>query len=75
MKKIKNYINPDKLKINYFENHLNVVNYSQIVLLTSEKIIITKDSETITIKGNDLTLLKLLENEVLIQGIIKNIEF
>lgn len=74
MKKIKDFIKEDKLKINYIDNKLNIVNYDDIVLLTDEKIIVLKDNKTIVIKGNDLTLLKLLDFEILISGIIKTIE-
>ena len=74
MKKIKEYLNSNELKINYINNKLNIVNYNDIVLLTDEKIIIIKDNKTIVIKGNNLTLLKLLDFEILISGNIKTIE-
>ena len=72
--KIKEYLNSNKLKMNYIDDKLNIVNYDDIVLLTDEKIIVLKDNKTIVIKGNDLTLLKLLDFEILISGIIKTIE-
>ena len=74
MKKIKEFINSKQLRLNYIDNKLNVVNYDEIVLLTDEKIILTKDKKTIIIKGLNLTLLKLLEEEILINGSIKTIE-
>ena len=74
MKRIKEYINSTELKMRYEGHYLNVVNYDEIVLLTSEKIILLKDKKTIIIKGNNLTLSKLLDLEVLINGEIKSIE-
>ena len=74
MKKIKEFINSKELRLNYINNKLNVVNYDEIVLLTDEKIILTKDKKVIIIKGLNLTLLKLLEEEILINGSIKTIE-
>ena len=74
MKKIKEFINYKQLRLNYIDNKLNVVNYDEIVLLTDEKIILTKDKKVIIIKGLNLTLLKLLEEEILINGSIKTIE-
>ncbi len=74
MKKIKEFINSKQLRLNYIDNKLNVVNYDEIVLLTAEKIILTKDKKIIIIKGLNLTLLKLLEEEILINGSIKTIE-
>lgn len=72
--KIKEYLNSNKLKMNYIDNKLNIVNYTDIILLTDEKIIIKKDNQIITIKGSNLSLLKLLESEILINGCIKLIE-
>ena len=72
--KIKEYLNSTKLKMNYIDDKLNIVNYTEIILLTNDKIIIKKDNQIITIKGSDLSLLKLLESEILIQGCIKTIE-
>ena len=74
MKRIKEYINSTELKLNYQGKYLNVVNYDEIVLLTSEKIILMKDKKPVIIKGIDLTLAKLLDLEVLIKGEIKTIE-
>lgn len=74
MRRIKEYLNSNKLKMNYSDNKLNIVNYDEIVLLTDEKIILLKDKKQIIIKGYDLTLLKILDFEVLINGSIKIIE-
>jgi len=74
MKRLKEYINSNELKINYINNKLNIVNYTKIVFISCEKIIVLKDSKTITVKGNDLSLLKLLDSEILINGFIKSIE-
>ena len=74
MGKIKEYLNSSKLELIYKEDKLDVVNYSEIILLTTDKIILSKDSQNIIIKGIDLSLLKLLDNEVLIGGSIKSIE-
>lgn len=74
MNYIKEYLNSNKLQINYIDNKLNIVNYTDIVLLKNDKIILKKDNQVITIKGDNLTLIKLLELEILIQGCIKTIE-
>ena len=74
MRRIKEYLNSSKLKMNYSDNKLNIVNYDEIILLTEEKIILLKDKKQIIIKGSSLTLLKILDDEVLINGSIKTIE-
>lgn len=74
MNNLREFISSKKLKLNYVDNKLNIVNFDEIIILTDTKIILLKDNETITIKGNDLTLLKLLDFEILIGGCIKIIE-
>ena len=74
MGKIKEYLNSSKLELIYKDNKLDVSNYEDILLLTSDKIILIKDTKEIVVIGSDLTLLKLLDNEVLIGGYIKRIE-
>ncbi len=74
MKRIKEFLNNQELKITYFNNQVHVLNYKDILLLDEDKIILKKESGTITIKGSNLTLLKLLDEEILIQGQIKSIE-
>ena len=74
MNKLKEYINPKSLKINYINNQLNIVNFKEINLITDNKIILLTDNSTICIKGNNLSLLKLLDYEILISGNIKVIE-
>lgn len=74
IKRIVNYIKDNKFKINYVNNSVNVVNFDKILELTTDVITIIKENKTILIKGSDLRLTKLLENEVLITGLIKSIE-
>ena len=74
MNNLREFISSKKLKINYIDNKLNIVNFDEINLLTESKIILLKDSKTITVKGQDLALLKLLDFEILIGGNIKVIE-
>ena len=74
MRRLREYISSNDLKMHYIDNKLNIVNYDEIVLLSSQNIIILKDNKTINIKGNDLSLLKLLDSEILINGLIKSIE-
>jgi len=74
MKKIKEFLNPSDFRMNYQNNNLNILNYDEIILLTDTKILIKKDNKIITVSGYDLTLLKLLDFEILIHGNIKTIE-
>ena len=74
LKKIKDYVIDDKLRVNILENKINIVNYIDIVTIETERICVLSRTKKIIIRGNNLTLNKLLENEVLISGDIKSIE-
>ena len=74
IEKIVHYIKDDDLKIKYFNNNVNVSNYDKILEIKSDVITIVSNKKLILIKGEDLKLTKLLDNEILITGIVKKIE-
>ncbi len=71
---VRNYIYDDTFKIIYQNNKLNIVNYNLIDHFDENKIIVSVSTGRIIIKGNYLTVAKLLNDELLITGKIKNIE-
>lgn len=74
IKRITNYIKDNKFKIYYVNNSVNILYYDNILEVTNDVITITKENKIILIKGNNLRLTKLLDNEVLITGDINKIE-
>lgn len=72
--KIVDYIKDNKLKIKYSDGSINIVNYDSILEIKNNLVTIMKDKKVITIRGIDLKLNKLLDNEILITGIINKIE-
>ncbi len=74
IKEIINYIKDDKFKIVYVNNSVDVINYDNIMEVKSDVITIEKEKKLILIKGEELKLDKLLDNEILIRGLIKKIE-
>ena len=74
IKRIVDYIKDNNFKINYVNNSVNVVNYDKILEIKDNIVSIIKENNVILIRGNDLKLCKLLDNEILITGNIKNIE-
>ena len=57
------------------DNKVNIVNYKKIDYFDFDKIILSMNDKKIIYKRNNLVLTKLLNNEVEIKGVIKNIEF
>ena len=56
------------------KNKIDICNYESIGYLDNDLIIINYDSGEIKIKGENLVVSKLLGDEILISGNIKNIE-
>lgn len=73
--KIKSYFLESELKVTYFQNKVNIVNYESIGHFDSNKIIVRKSNGSIIINGTNLVVSKLLNDEILIDGKISNIEF
>ena len=72
--KFRDYILESELKITILENRVDIVNYTEIGHFDANKIIVRHDKGNIVINGNNLVVSKLLTDEVLISGTIKNIE-
>ena len=71
----RNYIYDKRFQVYIFENKINILNYNNIISFTDKKIIIDIDKNIITISGSDLIISKLLDDELLIEGLIVNVEF
>ena len=71
---IKSYIDDNELNIIVKKNKVNIQNYDNIFNFDSNKIVIVKDNEKVSIYGENLYVSKLLDNEVLINGKILKIE-
>lgn len=74
IKGIINYIKDSEFKIIYINNSVDVVNYDKVLEVRSDVITLEKENKLILIKGNNLKLDKLLDEEILITGMISQIE-
>ncbi len=72
--RLSNYINNDKFSLTITDNILHIINYKRILSLDEEYISVITDNKKINIKGDKLTPQKLLDDEILLIGKIKNIE-
>ena len=73
-KVLRNYILETDFRINYIKDKLDIINYSFIDHFDDDKIIIRYSEGIIIIKGEKLVIARLLDDEILISGKIKNIE-
>ncbi|MDD4035887.1 MAG: YabP/YqfC family sporulation protein [Bacilli bacterium] len=68
------YIDDKEIKITVYTNKLHILNYLEIVNFDEKKITIKYNKGLIVVKGKNLMISKLLNDETLIIGTIKAIE-
>ena len=71
---LKEYINDNEFRLTVFSDRVHVMNFLNIVSLEEERISFLTSKGRVIIKGKNLCLNKLLDDEVLISGTIMNIE-
>ncbi|MGM9849766.1 MAG: YabP/YqfC family sporulation protein [Bacilli bacterium] len=74
VKRARNYLLDEMFNMRVLKNKIDICNYETIGYLDNDLIIINYDSGEIKIKGENLVVSKLLNDEILISGEIKNIE-
>ena len=74
VKKVRDYLLDDEFKIMIVKNRINISNYEKIEYLDNDRVTVKYENGKISIKGENITVRKLLNNEILITGSIKEIE-
>ena len=73
-KNLRNMVFDKSFKITIYEHRVNINNYSDVLLFTDEEVLITVENKIIKVKGSDLIITRLENNEMLIDGHIKLID-
>lgn len=74
IKKLFNYINDFNLKVIYKDNKLDIINYKRILIFNDDKIKVECPKKIISVMGNNLSIKKLYDEELLIEGNIKEVK-
>ena len=74
MERARNYLLDETFNMRILKNKIDICNYESIGYLDDNLIIINYRNGEIKIKGENLVVSKLLNDEILISGEIKNIE-
>jgi len=74
MRGIINYIKDNEFKMLILNKKINIVNYTNLLSMSEERISLISTIGRIVIKGKDLSVKKLLNQEILIEGIFSTIE-
>lgn len=75
LKDLRTYILENEFKINILTGKVDIVNYIEIDHFDDTKVIVRYEKGIVKIKGENLTISKLLNDELLILGKIKVVEF
>ena len=68
-----NFLYDKEYFISIYDNFIHVFNYKELISLTSKQVILKLDKFKLEIKGEDLFITKMMPNEILIKGVIKNV--
>ena len=72
---IKSYLLENDFKIIMTNKDINVINYEEVESVSSDNIVLKYKLGKLNVKGNDLVIKKLLNDEILIIGSINSVEF
>ena len=71
MDRLDNYLYDREYKIIVKDGFVDIVNYDEIVDFTLTKISVRYKNKIIIVEGHDLTISKMIDNEVLVGGKIE----
>ena len=71
----KTYLRNDCYNINISNNIIYFLNYDKVIEINDDIIMIKFKDFVLTVKGNDFKIVKMLDNELLINGNFKEISF
>ena len=72
---LKNIIYDKRFKVTVLKEKIDINNYEEIIVFEENQIIVSTKENIVKIKGENLTINRLFNKELLIEGKIKTIEF
>lgn len=74
LRSINRFINDKRFYININNEYINIVNFENIVILEENKVVVIGGLKKFSIKGSNISINKLLDDELLISGNFSSIE-
>ncbi len=74
LQRVSEYINNQEFRLTLLRGRIHVLNYQKILSLEDERISFSTPIGRLVLKGEKLSLVKLLDQELLISGKIHTIE-
>lgn len=74
LSKVKDYIIDNEFRVTLFENRFLAVNFIKILSLEEERVSFSTSYGRVVIKGENFSLQRLLDREVLVVGVVLGVE-
>ena len=71
--KLDRYLENNNYEIIIKDNSINIINFKEIIYFSMNKISLRCDDKIISVEGKELIISKMIDDELLITGIIFNI--
>ena len=71
--KLDRYLEDKNSQIVIKENKVNIINFNEVIDFSINKISVRCDNKIVNIEGKNLIISKMIDDEVLITGIINNV--
>ena len=71
--KLDRYLENNNYEIIIKDNSINIINFKEIIYFSMNKISLRCDDKLISVEGKELIISKMIDDELLITGIIFNI--
>lgn len=69
------YLTDKGFRVSIDDRGINIINYTMIEDFSSNRVVVQYESGVITLIGTDLVISKMLDEELLIVGKLKSIEY
>lgn len=74
LENLKDFLKNETYRVSLVPSGVHILNYKRIIDINDKSVIISLKNESVTIKGNNLRLIKLDKNEILINGKVERLE-
>ncbi len=74
LENLKDFLKNEAYRVSLVPGGVHILNYKRIIDINDKSVIISLKNESVTIKGNNLRLIKLDKNEILINGKVERLE-
>ena len=71
---INRYVDDLDVRYTVYANMLHIINYTKVLSLEEKRVSILVNNKRIIFKGDNFILKKMLDNEVLIRGVVLGVE-